>query len=512
MLLVLIPIVHLLGALLCLIGDRAARAVARVSWAVSAGLVVAVSVAVTRAGELTVRVGGWPTRMGVELACDQVSLAFLALLTILHGSVLAYEWGTRRRRSFYVLVSVLVGAAAAFTLSRDLFNMYVLLELLTLASYLLVGHARRPEQLWASLKYLVLASFGMGLFLMGAAVIYAHLGTMNLPAIGEGLRAAGDAPWARLAAALLVTGIGVKSGIFVLSLWLPAAHAVAPSSISALLSGVVVKMGVLGLLRFAEILPVHDALLVLGVLTGLLGIGFALFERDLKRMLAYSTLSQIGYALVAFSVGTRAGALAGDAYLAAHGLFKATLFLAAGTAIRATGETAVDRIAAARQKIPRAAGVALAVGTLGIVGLPPLAGFWAKELILTAGGGALVSTMVVVLGVGTAAPFARIIPLLRLGRAGGVRVGERVALAALSLGVVAFGGSVVWWRGGYGPALGQLALEAARAVAVAATGALAYALLKRSRVRLRCVRFFLEEATLIVLVVFFVVFALVGAD
>jgi len=450
--------------------------------------------------------------MGVELACDQVSLAFLVLLTILHGSVLAYEWGTRRRRSFYVLVSVLVGAAAAFTLSRDLFNMYVLLELLTLASYLLVGHARRPEQLWASLKYLVLASFGMGLFLMGAAVIYAHLGTMNLPAIGEGLRAAGDAPWARLAAALLVTGIGVKSGIFVLSLWLPAAHAVAPSSISALLSGVVVKMGALGLLRLAEILPVHDALCALGALTGVLGVVFALFERDLKRMLAYHTLSQIGYALLAFSVGTWGEALAGVAYLAAHGLFKGALFLAIGTAARATGETTVDRMSASRTRIPRVATVALMIGTVGIVGLPPLAGFWAKELILTAGGGALVSTMVVVLGIGTAASFAKLLPLLHLGRGEPVRAGECVALTVLSVGVVAFGGTVAWWRGGSGIAYGKLAVDAAKALAVVAAGVLAYASLKRGRVRLPRVRFFLEEATLIALVSFFVVFALVGAD
>ena len=122
------------------------------------------------------------------------------------------------------------------------------------------------------------------------------------------------------------------------------------------------------------------------------------------------------------------------------------------------------------------------------------------------------NTMLVVLGVGTAATFARIVPLFRLGRGGAVRAGERTALAVLSLGVVGFGASAGWWRGGHGVAVGQLAVGAARAVAVAGAGALAYALLKRSRLRLPCVRFFLEEATLIVLVAFFVVFALVGAD
>lgn len=513
----LIPLLHLLTSALCGVSGRMARWVAAASWAGSAGLIGLLATKVVAAGEVRYTLGGWPNRWGIELVADEPAIALLALLGLLHGCVYAFEWAGRREASFYVLLQVLVGAAAALTVSHDLFNIYVLLELMTLTSYLLVGFERRPAQLWASLKYLLLASFGMGLFLVGGAVVYEHAGTMNLGELAAVIRAAGDPPWVRLAGALLLTGVGVKSGIFVLSLWLPTAHASAPLAISALLSGVVVKMSVLEILRLAAIFPLAPAIWVLGAITGVLGAVYALFERDIKRMLAYHTLSQIGYALLALAGGSPAAAIAAVAYLVAHGLFKALLFLGTGLAARHVGSAHIGRLVAARDALPRTAVLALFVGTLGIIGWPPLDGFWAKELIGACCDSMATRVMLTVLALGTAASFAKLLPLFGVHRResdecerGTANRGEMVAIGVLIAGVLFFGWSTPWWISGLRLSAAKLMLDAGRAVLIAGAGWLTYALLKKRWVALPRAIFSTEEGVLAVLLVFLGVWLAIG--
>jgi multicomponent Na+:H+ antiporter subunit D len=513
----LIPLLHLLAAAVCGVSGRWARWIAAASWAGSAGLIGLLAAEVVAAGQVHYTLGGWPDRWGIELIADEPAIALLALLGLLHGCVHAFEWSRRREASFYVLLQVLVGAAAAITVSHDLFNIYVLLELMTLTSYLLVGFERRPAQLWASLKYLLLASFGMGLFLLGGAVVYEHAGTMNLCEVGAVVRAAGDAPWVRLAGALLLTGVGVKSGIFVLSLWLPSAHASAPLAISALLSGVVVKMSVLEVLRLGAVFPLSTAIWALGAITGVLGAVYALFERDIKRMLAYSTLSQIGYALLALAGGSPAAAIAAIAYLVAHGLFKALLFLGTGLAARHAGGAHIGRLLAKRDALPRTAVLALFIGTLGIIGWPPLDGFWAKELISACCDSVATRVMLWVIPLGTAAAFAKLLPLFVVRRRdpdarGRITVhrGEMAAIAVLIAGVVFFGWSTPWWISGLQLSAEKLLLDAGRAVLIAGAGWLTYALVKKRWVALPRTIFSTEEGVLAVLLVFLGVWLMVG--
>ncbi|UCF09429.1 MAG: hypothetical protein JSW65_05015 [Candidatus Bipolaricaulota bacterium] len=512
MLVAALPVLHLLSAALCTVAGRAVRWVAAGTWLAGASVVAAIDVAVIQSGAIRVSVGGWAGRWGIELVADEASVALLSLLVLLHGCVLLHESAARRRGSFYALLQVGVAAASAVTVSNDLFNLFVLLDLLTLVSYLLVGYERRPQQLWASLKYLLLASLGMGLFLVGGAVVYEHTGSMNLGVLREAVAAAPDAPWIGLAGALLLAGAGVKAGIFVLSLWLPAAHAVAPPAISALLSGVVVKMGSLCVLRLASVFPLATALTVLGLVTGILGALYALFEKDLKRMLAFHTLSQIGYALLAFGVGSPAAALAGVAYLVAHGVFKALLFIGAGIAADAAGSSRIDVLRVRRERIPLAAGVALLVGTVSIVGLPPIAGFWAKGLITATGGSTFLHAALALLAVGTAASFAKLLPLLRLGPPGRVAAGRRAAVGVLSLGAVLFGLTLPFWPGSESLRVGKLLADAARSFGLAAAGGLSFFLLRRRSIRLPRGAFFLEEAVLSVLLAFLVIVALLGAS
>jgi formate hydrogenlyase subunit 3/multisubunit Na+/H+ antiporter MnhD subunit len=509
-LVILLPLLHLLSAAVCSIVGRAARWIALGSWIVSAGLVVALDVAVLRGGAARMSVGGWPGAWGIELVADEASIALLTLLVVLHGCVLFYDWALHRGAPYYTLLQVGVAAASAVTISHDLFNLFVLLDLLTLVSYLLVGFGRHPRQLWASLKYLIIASFGMGLFIVGAAVVYEHVGSMNLSAIRDAVAVSGRASWVWLSGALLLAGAGVKAGVFLLSLWLPEAHAAASPAISALLSGVVVKMGALTLLRLSTVFPVGSLLTVFGLLTGLVGVLYVFFERDLKRMLAFSTLSQIGYALLAFGSGTPAGRIAGIAYLVAHGLFKALLFLGSGIAAEATGSTRIARLRAERQRIPLAGTIALLVGTLSIVGLPPLSAYWAKALISSSDSSFLLAVALPVLGFGTAASFAKLLPLIHFGRGERVARGRWVAVATLAAGSVLLGLTLPLWLGGASLGAGKLALSALQAVGVAVAGGLLYRLLKAKDVRLPQGAFFLEEAVLIVLITFLLTVALLG--
>lgn len=366
--------------------------------------------------EATLGVGPW----SIRLAGDSVALGLWALALVLQTAILWSEWG--REGPFHALVTMLVGTSLALVLSRDLFNLYVCLELTSLLSFLLVGYHARPEGVWASLQYLILTTCGMILYLFGLGLVYARTGTLAL----SQLPAFDADPVLAMGTALLLSGAAVKGGVFLLGLWLPRAHGRAPHSISALLSGLVVKMGIVALYRIATALEAGPALAGLGLLTGLGGLAYALWETDIKYFLAFSTVSQLGYVLIGFGLGSPLGALL---YAVGHGLFKALLFLSAGRAIEEAG---TRKLAGLAGGLSRATAVGLAVGAWAIVGLPPLPGYLAKEAVghgLPAWGkGALLA-----MGVGTAAAFAKLLPLLRpAGERRGRLRGEVVLILALA--------------------------------------------------------------------------------
>jgi len=371
--------------------------------------------------ESTLGPGPW----GIRLIGDTVALGFWSLALVLHAAVL---WEERRRRgAFHPLLTLLVGTTLALVLSRDLFNLYVCLELTSLLSFLLVGYEGRPTSVWASLQYLILTTVGMILYLFGLGLVYGRLGTLALSEIGS-LVGKGD-PVVSIGAGLLLSGAAVKGGVFLLGLWLPRAHGRAPHSVSALLSGLVVKMGIVALLRLGEAFSAGPVLVALGVLTGFGGLVYALWEQDLKYFLAYSTMSQLGYMLIGFGLF---GAYGGLLYALAHGLFKGLLFLSAGKAIVQAG---LRRIGELGSRLSWGPAMGLAVGTWAIAGLPPLAGFAAKG-VLGAALPAWGKWLLLALGVGTVTSFAKLVPLLR-PRGGRLQLAGEIplvlALFALSI-------------------------------------------------------------------------------
>ncbi|GAB4305450.1 MAG: hypothetical protein Kow0097_03810 [Candidatus Bipolaricaulota bacterium] len=382
----------------------------------------AISFALWAPGFPEVLVGGLP--WGIAVAGDPWAMGMWGLGLVLHATILLHTRG--RRDAFQPLTTVLIGACLAAALSRDLFNLYVLLDLTSLLALVLIASGRRVRAVWAGLQYLVLAEVGLTLYLFGLGLVYGRLGTLSVTALaGQGPNLSD--PALAVGVGLLLAGAAVKTGVFLLGLWLPQAHGQAPTEVSVLLSGIVVKIGVVTLARLSEAFPVGTVLLLLGILTGFGGLAYALWEKDLKVFLGFHTVSQLGYMLIGLGLGAGTGALL---YAVAHGLFKGLLFLAAGEAVDRVGRREIAPLAG---HLSASVAIGLGVGACAIAGLPPLAGFAAKGL-LAHGAPAWARGVFYALGLGTAASFAKLVPLFR-PRGPGPVGGLPVLVAA----VVAFG-------------------------------------------------------------------------
>ncbi|MBP6865688.1 MAG: NADH-quinone oxidoreductase subunit H [Candidatus Didemnitutus sp.] len=333
------------------------------------------------------------------LRFDALSALFLALVAVVGGAGAAYAreyWADRAHprsaRHGRIWWSVLLVSLAAVLLSSHGLQFLVGWELFTLAAFFLVTLDRRRSEVRAAGWLYLGASHAAVLALFAYfALLAARTGSWELGPMREAANAAELAPLYWLALA----GFGLKAGLFPLHIWLPSAHASAPSHVSAVLSGVTIKLGIYGLVRFSGWLPVPAAagwvVAVLGIGSALLGVAFALGQHDLKRLLAYHSVENIGIILVGFGfalVAREQGeAVWGQLVLAGallhvwnHGLFKALLFFGAGSVLHATGTREMSRLGGLWRRMPWTAGL-FALGAVAIAGLPPLNGFVSEWLI-----------------------------------------------------------------------------------------------------------------------------------
>jgi multicomponent Na+:H+ antiporter subunit D len=297
---------------------------------------------------------------GVTLMVDRLSAFFILTNALVTAAVVLYCWPSDKTSFFYILVILLHSSVNAAFVCADLISLYVALEVISITAFLLIAYPNRDRSLWIAMRYLFVSNTAMLFYLMGTAMVYRTYQTFAF----TGLR---GAPYEALA--LIFLALLAKGGIFVSGLWLPLTHSEADSPVSALLSGVVVKAGVFPLVRFALMIEELGPMVQwLGVAAALLGVLYALTETDAKRVLACSTLSQLGWVL---AVPEAAGL-----YVLAHGLGKAALFLIVGNL--PSRNLSLLR----RQPIDTALWMPLALGSLSISGMPLLAGFSAKVLTL----------------------------------------------------------------------------------------------------------------------------------
>ena len=248
---------------------------------------------------------------GVTLRIDQLSGFFIITNALVTAAVIFYCWNTDKTPFFYMQATILHGSVNATFICADFISLYVALEVISIAAFLLITYPRTDRSIWVGLRYLFISNTAMLFYLVGVVLVYKANNSFNF----MGLR---NAP--PEAIALIFLGLLVKGGIFISGLWLPLTHSESQSFVSAMLSGVVVKSGVFPFVRCALMLEeIEPIVRIFGVSTALLGVFWAIFQQDTKRTLAFSTISQLGFIMAAPEVG--------GFYALTHGFVKSALFL-----------------------------------------------------------------------------------------------------------------------------------------------------------------------------------------
>lgn len=383
----------LLGALALMVVPSRARAPVVVATLGSLPiLMLPVTMAVGRGEPLAHTLGGWAVPLGITLMVDSVSLLMLWLTAVVGAlagihALAVYPPGAAQGARFWPMWLLMIAAMNGLFMSADLFNIYVALEMMTLSATSLIAMNGGPAALRAAMRYLLLAMLASLIYLLGIALLYSSYGVLDLYLIGRTLER--DIT-ATTAFALITAGLLLKTAIFPLHVWLPGAHANAPGPVSAVLSGVVVKVTLYLLLRLwlwtgasLELSQAKQALGLLGLGAIVYGSVAALVQERLKMIVAYSTVAQLGYMMLAFPLaGPRAWN--GVVYLVlTHGLAKAGMFLAAANVLACTGSDRLKDLGGLDRLMPVNL-FAFALGGVSIMGLPPSGGFLAKWMLLEA--------------------------------------------------------------------------------------------------------------------------------
>ena len=359
-------------------------------------LVVMISAEVLAHGVIQMQVGGWPAPLGISLHADGLSAAMLAIACLIAGVITLYAasyFGAETAPpTFWPLWLFLWAALNALFLSGDIFNLYVTLELLSLAAISLVALSRSTEALTAAMRYLLVSLTGSLSYLMGVAVLYAANGILDL----NTLAAAGPGmPSIATAFALMASGLIMKSALFPMHFWLPPAHANAPAPVSAALSALVVKGSFYILIRLWLSLfepfinpGAADLIGLLAAIAILWGSIQALQAQRLKMLVAYSTVAQIGYIFLVFPLSsmpavTQTAWQGGLYFVFSHACAKAAVFLAAGNIIYSLGHDRISELKGIVHRLPVSM-FAFALAGVSLIGLPPSGGFIAKWLYLNA--------------------------------------------------------------------------------------------------------------------------------
>jgi len=339
------------------------------------------------------KVGGWPAPFGIVMLLDGLSAFMLVVVNLIGFLSLVYSIDYIKRYSapalYYTLFSLLLAGLNGVVISADLFNLFVFLEITSIASYALVAFGIETEELEAAFKYLVMGSVASTLILLAIGMLFGYVSTLNMADISLSLVNSSSRNIVLYCTVLFIVGFGLKVALVPFHAWLADAHPAAPAPMSAMLSGVVIKT--IGVYALARVLfniigfnPAISGMLIwLGIISMVVGVLLAIGQWDFKRLLAYHSISQIGYVIFGLGLGTPLGIIGGLFHLFNHSLFKSLLFLNSGSVEYATGQRQLDKLGGFLKEMPYTAHTSL-VASLSIAGVPPLCGFWSKLLIILA--------------------------------------------------------------------------------------------------------------------------------
>jgi multicomponent Na+:H+ antiporter subunit D len=395
-------VIPLVSAPLCLLlrNPRHAWACALVvSWSTLAIAVLLVQ-QVSAAGTLSYAIGAWATPWGIEYRIDMAGALMILIITTIGSVVMPFAWRSiqdeipkKNTGLFYTCYLLCLTGLLGVVVTGDAFNLFVFLEISSLSSYVLISLGSTRRALTASFQYLVMGTIGATFILIGIGLLYMMTGTLNMVDLSQRLPGVVDTRTIRVAFAFVTVGVSIKLALFPLHLWLPNAYTFAPSVVSAFIAATATKVGVYVLLRFFftvfgvrfsfDAMHVGDILLLLAVAAMLIASLVAIFENNVKRMLAYSSVAQIGYIILGISLASTAGVTAGMVHLFNHAMIKGALFLAMGCIFLRLGSVDLRDMHGLARQMPWTM-AAFVMGGLSLIGIPLTAGFISKWYLVSA--------------------------------------------------------------------------------------------------------------------------------
>ena len=399
---VLQVVVPLLAALLAALSRRPGPAwviAAVASWTAFA-ISVALMHQVLTTGAISYHIGGWDPSLGIEYRVDVFSALILVLVSGIAAVIAPFAWRSvaaeiesGRAAWFYTMYLLSLTGLLGISITGDAFNAFVFLEISSLSSYTLIALGRDRRALVAAYQYLIVGTIGATFYIIGVGFLYLMTGTLNLALMAERI---GDVESTRAvltALAFITVGISMKLALFPLHVWLPNAYAYAPSMATVFLAATATKVAIYLFIRylysvfgahfaFAE-MPLTPILMVLSI-AAIFGAGtVAIFQSNVKRMFAYSSVAQIGYITLGVAIATQTGLTGGIVHIVNHGLIKGALFMALGAVALRIKTCDIEEMAGIGRKMPLTLG-ALAIAGLGLVGVPGTVGFVSKWYLIVA--------------------------------------------------------------------------------------------------------------------------------
>ncbi|WP_028309814.1 Na+/H+ antiporter subunit D [Desulfitibacter alkalitolerans] len=391
---VLLP---LLAAIIMLLFQKNIRAQKTISTGVTIlGIIVAFYLAsvVTTEGIQVFHAGNWLPPFGIVLVADVFAVIMVILSNIVAAACLFFSYKTidpgREKHFYYPFYQLLMVGINGSFLTGDLFNLFVFFEIMLIASYILIVLGGEPGQLRESFKYVVMNMVSSVLFLMGLAMLYGVVGTLNMADAAAKIAQVEDQGVLLVISMIFLVVFGMKGSLFPLYFWLPQSYYEPPTAISALFGGLLTKVGVYALIRVFTLIFVHDPvythniILAMGAGTMFFGVLGAIGQMDFKRILSYHIISQVGYMIMGLGLYTPLAIAGAIFYIVHHIIVKSCLFLLSGVTERITGTTKLAKMGGMLGAYP-VLGWTFFLAGLSLAGVPPLSGFFSKFVLIQGG-------------------------------------------------------------------------------------------------------------------------------
>ncbi len=361
---------------------------------------VALLLQVLDQGVIVYELGDWAAPWGIEYRVDSLNAFILVIVTMIASVVVPYgrtlvdsEIPASRIYLFYAMFLLCITGLLGIAITGDAFNLFVFLEISSLSTYVLVSLGKDRRALTAAYRYLIMGTIGATFYIIGVGLLYMATGSLNIVDLGKLVPAMADHRTIQAALAFLTVGLALKAALFPLHMWLPNAYAFAPSVVTVFLAATATKVAVYAFIRvifgiFGDIdvlalLPVRYLLMLLAVAAMFAGSAVAIYQNDAKRLLAYSSIAQIGYMILGISMDSVTGVAAGIVHLFNHALMKGGLFMALGAILYKTGSVDLRDMTGMGRRMPFTM-AAFVVGGLSLIGVPLTAGFVSKWYLIQA--------------------------------------------------------------------------------------------------------------------------------